>query len=455
MLLLQEFQQYILNQNLLTTDAETTLLAVSGGVDSVVLAHLFRESGLPFAIAHCNYGLRGDDSDADEALVVSMAEKWGVVFHVKRFETSAYAAGNGISIQMAARDLRYGWLGEVVQEQGYAQVATAHHLNDSVETALFNFARGTGLKGLSGLAPRRLMEAWGAAFTLVRPLLFARKADLLQYAHERRLEWREDRSNAADTYSRNFIRHHIVPPFEAINPDFLNTAERNLAGILQDHDNLDFLWRHWLNVADGNRAVQKITTSKLALLPHPERILRLWMKNFGFDAEQARQVASGLNNTGLELQSASGWRLLVDREELVLQSPDTVEPAQEVLFHADDLMLRLPDGGTIFQMPFEAEEAIPDGKAAVVVDVEKLIFPLKLRHWQPGDVFQPFGMGGKRQKLQDFFTNQKMSRFEKEQVWVMLNGNEEVIWVLGRRQDERYGWSGDERGGRKIIWRSG
>lgn len=452
MTLTQHFHQYIREHFLLTGNEGKTLLAISGGVDSVVMGHLFVAAGLPFAVAHCNFDLRGADSDADAEFVRALAGNWNVSYFEKKFRTLEYARQQRISTQMAARTLRYAWFASLVAEHDFGQVATAHHLNDSVETALFNFARGGGWKGLGGMAPKKRMEEMNPPFTLIRPLLFARKETLLHFAETMDLPWREDRSNETDAYSRNFVRHHILPLFEQINPDFLHTASHNMSGMMQDVENLEFLLNHFLDTPETG-GIRKLEKKKIEQLPHPARALYAWMRPFGFDAEQVRQVAGNLQQIGMEWQSETGIRLLVERDCLLVQAVSTHTTEEQVQIYPDDLMLRLPGGGSLFQTSFHAGEMMPDGKVAVVVDADKLIFPLVLRHWQPGDVFQPFGMGGKRQKLQDFFTNQKISRWEKAQVWVLINGNGEIIWVLGWRLDERYGIFAETKNGLKISWR--
>lgn len=234
--LISAFKEFIFKNNLLP-DATPTLLAVSGGLDSTVLAHLFRAAGLPFGLAHCNFQLRDDESEGDEVFVQQMARQYAVPFYTKRFETKDYAQKMGLSIQMAARTLRYGWLEDIRTAQGFGALATAHHLNDAVETVLLNFARGTGLAGLTGIAARNA--------ALIRPLLFATRPDLETYAAANHLAWREDRSNATDDYARNYVRHNLVPPFLTLNPNFLATAARNLRRLRATQANADFLLRQF------------------------------------------------------------------------------------------------------------------------------------------------------------------------------------------------------------------
>lgn len=424
----EQFESFVRTNRLLPADSPT-LLAVSGGVDSVVMAHLFRTAGFSFGVAHCNFQLRGDESDGDESFVRQLADSRGVPFFVKRFETKTYAEENGLSIQMAARELRYTWFREIADEHDFDRIATAHNLNDSVETALLNFVRGTGLSGLKGIAP--------LSGNIVRPLVFATRADIESFATAQNLGWRDDSSNASDDYARNFLRHRIVPLLEEMNLNFLQTAARNLARLRETDENLYFLLRVFFGEKSDSENEFSIDKQKLAQLPAPHRALRELLKNYGFTEEQARQMAENLDHTGLELRSDAGWRLLNDREKILLAPPQSATPKTQKI-QADDLMLTLPEGGKIFLMHTDVAPPFPDGQEAVLVDASKLRFPLLLRAWQPGDWFQPFGLNGHRQKLQDFFTNLKLSRLEKEKVRVLENGDGAIIWIVGYRPDERF-----------------
>lgn len=434
--MLHEFQQY-LHTALKKEDA--VLVTVSGGLDSVVMAHLFRDSGCNFGIAHCNFGLRGAESDGDEAFVAALAAQWGVPFFTKKFDTEGHANAHKISIQMAARDLRYEWWERLRAEHQYDFIATAHHRDDSVETALFNFSRGTGLRGLTGIAS-------GTA-VLIRPLLFAGREAIRQYALEHNIAWRDDSSNATDDYARNFIRHQIIPRFEALNPAFLKTAADNLERLRDTDRNLDFLLQEFLGPRQGLPVWPK---AKLQQLPGVKAALVRLLKPYGFDQEQARQVAEHLTETGLELRSAS-FRLLIDRDTVRVISLAAPEP-EVLLIGPDDLMVRLPEGGSLFLTQVPAVPPFPDGQTAVTVDAKTLVYPLKLRNWQSGDAFKPFGMGGKSQKLQDFFTNQKLSRIDKEQVRLLENGDGNIVWVLGFRLDERFKVERSTRVAIQITW---
>ena len=461
--LLEGFFKFLKTIGLTFKDGSTPLLAVSGGLDSVVMVHLFRSANIHFAIAHCNFQLRGEASDSDEAFVQKIALDLEVPFFIKRFETKAYAERNRMSTQMAARDLRYSWFADIAEENGFDYVVVAQHLNDSVETGLLNFVRGTGLSGLAGIKP--VPDTVGKG--VVRPLLFASRKDILEYARIHEITWYEDSSNASDDYARNYVRHHIVPKLEDLNPNFLYTAARNMGRIRAAEDNLTFLLNHWLQsnpvakLMPGGRASFSIKKQKITQLPAPQQALQHWLKPYGFDSEQTRQIAEGLEHVGFELQSETGFRVLVDRESVLVEPSDLTgtDPVLsiesiEVIIQTDDLMISLPDGTRLFLLPFDgppSENTLHQSDSAIV-NIGNLQFPLHLRHWQAGDSFQPLGMDGKSQKIQDFFTNHKLSRFEKEKVWLLFNGDGAMIWVVGMRLDARFKIDTKTNKALKINW---
>lgn len=444
MALLEQFKAFVRSNELIPDPTTTTLLAVSGGLDSVVLAHLFQQAAWPFAIAHCNFQLRGADSDEDAAFVHRLAEKLAVSFFVKRFETSSYAAQNGLSTQVAARELRYDWFAEICEKEGFKQVATAHHLNDSVETLVLHFARGTGIKGLRGIPVQNAQ--------VIRPLLFATREEISDFATAHDIAWREDSSNASDDYTRNFIRHQIVPLMQEINPDFLHSAQKMMRRMGELDDINAYFIENWLreNSRREPGGTLRLAISDLKELPHTGHFLFLFLEKMGFSAEQCRQLGEGLQQQPGREISTGQYRALVDRKELII-SP-LVPKHPEVSVQEDDLMVTMPDGARLLLMPAAAAPPYPDGRETVLIAAEKVVFPLLLRGWQAGDVFQPFGMGGQSQKLQDYFTNLKLSRLEKERQWLLLNGDGAVIWVVGHRLDERFKIRSDDATGLKISY---
>ncbi len=438
--LLQRFQEFLPSKQLLF-EGERSLIAVSGGLDSMVLADLFRQSKLPFGIAHCNFQLRGLESDHEEKFVREWAERWDIPFFVKHFETQKYAGQQGLSIQMAARALRYTWFEQVRETENFDRIATGHHLNDSVETMLLNLIRGTGLTGLRGIPVQNKR--------IIRPLLFATRDEILAYANQQNLAWREDSSNASDDYTRNAIRLNIIPQIQKLNPFFISGATKTMEHLEAADTNLNFLLRKLLGTADRN-GVYQANKAELAKMPALSDALFDLFQPFGFSADQAQQMVACWNQSGVDWESDSGYRLLMDREVLILTNE--LKTDSQIHIAADDVMVRLPDGSSVFLTQATPDVSVPENWDTVVINQARLQFPLHLRHWQPGDIFQPIGMEGRHQKLQDFFTNQKLSRLEKEQVWILENRDKKIIWVLGMRLDEQFKPGKDQNNLLKMTW---
>jgi tRNA(Ile)-lysidine synthase len=417
---------------------QPVLLAVSGGVDSVVLLHLFRTCGWPFAVGHCNFGLRGAESDADAELVRQLAQAADAAFYSIQFDTEQFAAEHRLSIQVAARQLRYNWLSQMCQQQDFAGIVTGHHLDDSIETVLLNWTRGTGLKGLTGIPA---LGQWGEAETPVfRPLLSLSKQDLTDFAQLHRLHWRDDSSNATDHYDRNFLRHQVIPALTTLNPAFNRSAARTTQILNDTYLNYQHLLQQHLQWVERSPSLFALAKQLLQQLPAPAAALYDSISPWGFTPEQARQVLEHLDESGLELSSDQGVRLWVDRSSIFLSTDpkQAADSAPAVWLQEDDLMRRLPDGSTLFLTETPVAPPFPDGRLAIAVDREKLQFPLALRVWQSGDVFQPIGMGGQHQRVQDFLSDRKVSLPERDRTWLLVNGDGRVIWVMGWRPAEGF-----------------
>lgn len=427
--MVKAFLQFIASQKLLSTGTKT-LVATSGGVDSVVLCHLFQAAELPFAIAHCNFQLRDKASYLDEFFVKKLAEDLEVPFYSTRFDTQSFAEQNKLSIQVAARKLRYDWLEEIRQIADCQQIATAHHLGDSVETLLYNFAKGCGLRGLHGIPPRN--------GNIVRPMLFATKKQVLDFAQAENIEYREDASNLTDKYSRNQIRHHVVPVLENINPQFQHTAGENIKRLQEAEQLMDFaLSKIQEDVLEKHPTEWRIDIKKLRSYPAPSTVLFELLKPHGYNATQVSDILQSIDHQVGSIFYAPPTQLLVDRFYLILALGGNVGGVL-TLEAMPTNPVTLPDGSRLaLSLPAEPPINLATGSKATWLDADKLQFPLTLRHWQPGDWFCPLGMGGKRQKLQDFFSNQKLARFEKEQIWLLESGGE-IAWVVGMRLDERF-----------------
>ena len=420
--------------NQLIEEGSKTLLAVSGGIDSVVLCHLFKATKLDFGIAHCNFNLRGEASDGDESFVKNLALKLAVPFYSTSFDTEKLAQKNGQSIQVAARELRYEWLENIRDTAGFAKVATAHHLNDSIETLLYNFTKGCGIRGLHGILPQNRH--------LIRPLLFAQKEEIEAYAQAHQIPWREDASNATDKYARNKIRHQVVPVLQSINQAFVKTAGENIIRLRETEDLYHFAIQHFKSrIVKPERYFYKISIKKLLNCPAPKSVLFEILKPYGFNNHQVQQVMDNILPPGPARVGATfeseNYHLVVDRVFLILSPNQSREDSPLHHIYETNSRLQLPEGILTIRFAQPVPQKFPSNPCQAFIDFDKLIFPLVLRKWLPGDSFQPLGMGGHHQKVQDFFSNKKLNHLEKKEVWILENQHE-ICWIVGHRLDERY-----------------
>ena len=410
------------------------LLAVSGGVDSMVLCHLCRQAGFDFSIAHCNFQLRNAESDLDEALVCAAANRFSVPFYTKRFDTSNYKQQHKIATQEAARILRYDWFEELMTEIRNSPITskrrvlllTAHHGSDQVETVIFNFLRGTGIRGLAGISAKRE--------NIRRPLLFATKDEILQYAALHQVEYREDASNSTLDYSRNFIRNEMLPAAEKMFPsvknNLLNSAARfRDAGILYE----EIVSKKIKSLVEIGDTETRIPVLKLQKMAAGKTIFHELLSGFNFTAGQEGEAWKLLEaETGKYVQSAS-HRILKNRKWLII-SPIAASAKKILLIEeADDKILFDEGEITIKRKP--AGSAPDKDPLKAYVDLHAVSFPLLLRPWKQGDYFYPFGMQ-KKKKLSRFFIDQKLSLSQKEKIWV-IESDKKIIWIVGQRIDDR------------------
>jgi tRNA(Ile)-lysidine synthase len=433
----QKFNQYIA-ENHLFTEEDKLLVAVSGGVDSMVLCHLLHESGYSFDIAHCNFQLRGDESDGDEIFVENYANNIGVKCHKIRFDTEGVSKKEKTGIQETARSLRYDWFEKIRQQFNYQCIPTAHHASDNIETVLFNLSRGTGLQGLTGISPKNGF--------IVRPLLGFKKEDIILFSKAKRIDFREDSSNETDKYSRNFIRQHIIPDFKKVNPSFENTMIENIEhfkelGCLFDYF-IKTIKENCLKFIDNQYLIDKKAINQY---PSVSTILFEILKDFNFNNNQVKQILydqSDKTKVGTKFYSAT-HELLIDRDFYVVKTFQKMGNAQNtegVYFsiESDTDSVILPNAQVFLSYFNDKPIEIDSDKNTAYLDFNKLTFPLTLRHWQKGDTFQPLGMGGKRQKLSDFFTHLKLSTFEKNEIWLLETAEKQICWVVNYRIDERF-----------------
>ena len=441
--MLQDFLTFI-NQNGLFQPTDRLLLAVSGGLDSTVLTHLCARARLTFGVAHCNFQLRGRESAAEEAFVRDLAVAQGADFFVERFDTLAFAAQNGLSTQMAARELRYARFEKIRQEHHYDWILTAHHQNDLLETVLLNLTRGVGWRGLQGILPKN--------GCVVRPLLFATQAAIEAFAQENNLQWREDSSNQTDDYQRNLLRHQVVPILQQLNPQVVGAVAQTAARVAALTRTWDENLRECANqvlVYQEDRTL--ILYPKLEAFSEPIERLAGLLRPFGFGFGQARLIwAARTVQAGTTFLSVSHC-LTKDRDAFVLTQLEPTAKAkgdEAMLLHETERAWRLPHFG-LERIDVEPTDGLVFDKNpdCLYLAAERVQFPLLARPWRAGDWFCPLGMGGKRKKVSDFLIDQKVPRDLKNKVWVLESAGE-IAWVVGFRADERFKVKGDAE---KII----
>lgn len=422
-----KFSEFI-NGNHLCDEQQEIILAVSGGIDSVVMTDLFYRSGFTCRILHCNFGLRGHESDGDEAFVRSIAAGYEMPVYVKRFDTEDYAVENGISIQMAARNLRYAWFGEMAGELDAKVIATAHNLNDSVETVLLNLSRGTGIRGLSGIPVINGIY--------IRPLLFATRREIAGYARNRSLQYREDSSNASRKYHRNKVRHDLIPMFEELNPAFVQTMHENIRRFRESH----MIYREQVNKKRDELFLVKDDYTEIAVSDigqlHP---LASWLyelfSTYGFTMDQCLQVEKILDaDSGKQFISPT-HRLLKDRDRLLIY-PVEENTVKRYYIDSPDSHAALPFPMDMEVIDRETVDEFSGSRQVAYLDLDKLNFPLILRKWMHGDYFYPLGME-EMKKVSDFFIDNKIPLPEKKQTWILTSGNK-IVWIMGLRIDHRF-----------------
>ena len=416
----------------LSTSNCNLLLAVSGGIDSIVLTDLIAKTGFSFSIAHCNFQLREDESKRDETFVKALSEKYNVTFFIKHFDTKQYASLKKISIQEAARELRYNWFNEVLTANQKPEtinlLVTAHHANDNIETLLINFFRGTGISGLHGILPKQN--------NIIRPLLFAKREEIELYAKQNNLSWVEDSSNASEKYTRNLFRLKIIPSLKEVYPN----VEDNLLNNIERLKETEILYHQAISLHKKKLIEQKgneihIPVLKLQKSEPLNSIIWEIIKDYQFSAQQIEEIKKLLMAENGSYVASSSHRIIKNRKWLII-APLETEAAQNILVEKSDKKIVFENGIIFLEQP-ETGNWKPETKSEIaLLDAREIKFPMLLRKWKQGDYFYPLGMQ-KKKKLSKFFIDQKLSKTDKEKVWV-IEMNKKIIWVVGQRIDDRF-----------------
>ena len=425
--LLKQFKEYI-QQNNLFSPKDKLLLAVSGGVDSVVLCELCHQAGFDFGIAHCNFQLRGDDSDRDENFVRELAVKYNTPLYVVRFDTKKEAKQRKLSTQETARELRYKWFEETRKAEGYNYILTAHHADDNVETVLMNFFRGTGIRGIGGIEPKHNH--------IIRPLLFARRIELEKFLQENELSFVSDITNQSEDYSRNYFRIKLIPLLEKIYPE----VNENILDNIGRFREVELLYKQAIEqhkkkllVPQGNEI--HIPVLKLKKSEPVHTIVYEIIKDYGFTSQQVNEVIALLDSESSKYICSSTHRIIKNRKWMII-APLQTEQTDHIIIEEGIRNLEFGIGHLSIESFPNSQFPIPDSPFIALLDADEIHYPLMLRKWKQGDYFYPLGMK-KKKKLARFFIDQKLSKTEKEKIWV-IEMDKKILWVLGQRIDDRF-----------------
>ncbi|HET6557986.1 MAG TPA: tRNA lysidine(34) synthetase TilS [Prolixibacteraceae bacterium] len=425
--MIEQFLKYLHTENLFDS-SQRILLAVSGGADSMLMMHLFVNAGFQVGVAHCNFGLRGQESDNEQQLVSDYCDKRNIPFYIQRFNTSEYALQEGISIEMAARDLRYSWFNTLLDQHRYDYLATAHHQDDVIETFLINLSRSSGIKGLSGIQPK--------AGRIIRPMLFTSHDEIVEYCNTMSVDYRTDSSNLETVYKRNLIRHEILPLLEKVNPAFRKNALKTVGNLHETGQ----LFRQRIEeikalvYAEDDQG-SMIHIEKLLGYSPVRTILFELLRPFGFQAEQIDDIIGSLDKESGRKFFSAHYRLVKDRDYLIISPVNTLQ--DKVFYIEEDCSkINFPISLAIEKLERTSDFRFSTLPHVVDMDLDQLTFPLILRHWREGEYFQPLGMSGLK-KVSDFFIDEKYSIPEKENAWIVTSGDH-LAWIVGKRMDDRF-----------------
>lgn len=426
--LVEQFKNFVKSKGLFMPQ-DKILLAVSGGKDSVAMVHLFLKAGFNFGIVHCNFQLRDEESTRDQNFVLKLADRLKVPFHLQCFDTETYAKENQLSIQMAARDLRYTYFNEIKEQFNYQKIAIAQHQNDAIETVMLNLIRGTGISGLHGI--KALKE------DIIRPMLCFTGFDLENWITENNIDFVEDSSNATTKYARNKIRLDIIPKMKQLNPSLEATFEKNISYFSQlENLLLDVVALHRQQLFVFKEDQIEILKSELEKLNKQDLILFELFRPFRFNATTIKDLIKSLSaEPGRQFKSET-HTINVDRVIITIEkngkedigSQTILEPQTEVSIRKNLLTIKNLE---------EKPENLKSSANICYADADELIFPLMLRSWEEGDVFKPFGLNGEK-KVSDFLIGEKIPKNEKKQIPILENGDGRIIWICGLRSDDRF-----------------
>lgn len=418
-----DIQQYISEYQLLEEGAKV-IVGVSGGADSVALLDMLHSLKYECVVAHCNFHLRGEESNRDAFFVEALCQKYNLKYERIDFDTEAYAEINAVSIEMAARELRYNWFEQLRVIHLADRIAVAHHRDDSVETILLNLVRGTGIRGLTGISPQNEY--------VVRPLLCVSRQDILDYLDARKLSYVDDSTNNEDLYTRNKIRLNIIPLLETINPSAKEAIIRTAGHLSQ----VETIYRFYIEQAKSDIfRNNEIDIRKLVQYIEPEAVLFEILAPYKFNSATIRQIFESLISQPGKVFYSETYKLVRDRESFILKKRNNLS-VESFMIHQDDSFISYPLKMNIETVRKDGPFEIEKNKDILYIDKDKIKYPLTIRRWHQGDWFIPFGMKGKK-KISDYFTDQKYSLFDKEEAWLLCSGDD-IIWIIGERSDERF-----------------
>lgn len=410
------------------------LLAVSGGIDSTVLTDLFYNANINFTIAHCNFQLREEESERDELFVKTLSERYNKEFFAKKFDTKQYAEEKKISIQEAARDLRYSWFEKIIDQQstvnGQPFLATAHNADDNIETSLMFFLRGSGIHGLTGI------KEFDKERKIIRPLLFATREEILLYAKENNLSWVEDSSNATNKYTRNFLRNKIIPSIKEFFPEVKNNIADNINRFKEIEALYNFSIQHYkkkLLEFKGNEI--HIPVLKLKNVKPLDTIIWEIIREYNFHSHQIEEIKKLFQSENSSYIQSSSHRIIKNRNRLII-APNKTKESGYILIEKENSEVKFPNGVLKIEKLQTENFKLQTSNSIAQLNASEIEFPLVLRKWKQGDYFYPLGMR-KKKKLNRFFIDKKLSATEKEKVWI-LESNKKIIWIIGYRIDDRF-----------------